>query len=83
MCIRDSINRAFDLEFMDKLVTDPEWVTRYSVADLVELTGTQGIELLMWLATRGALAGEVRRVHANYHVPISNTAAAMMVLERV
>ncbi len=24
-----------------------------------------------------------RRVHANYHVPISNTAAAMMVLERV
>jgi protocatechuate 4,5-dioxygenase beta chain len=76
------INKAFDLEFMDKLVTDPEWVTKYSVADLVELTGTQGIELLMWLATRGALNGAVRRVHANYHVPISNTAAAMMVMER-
>ncbi len=75
------INKAFDLEFMNKLVTDPGWVTKYSVEDLVELTGTQGIELLMWLAARGALAGDVRRVHANYHVPISNTAAATMVLE--
>ena len=48
---------------------------------LVELTGTQGVELLMWLATRGALGENVRKVHANYHIPISNTAAGTMVLE--
>jgi protocatechuate 4,5-dioxygenase beta chain len=29
------INKEFDLMFMDKLVTDPLWVTRYSVPDLV------------------------------------------------
>jgi protocatechuate 4,5-dioxygenase beta chain len=25
--------------------------------------------------------GRVRKVHANYHIPISNTAAGMMALE--
>lgn len=77
------INREFDLLFMEKLVADPLWVTRYSIPDLVELTGTQGVELLMWLTARGALPGEVNKVHANYHVPISNTATGLMVLESV
>ncbi len=35
----------------------------------------------MWLATRGAVGGCVRKVHTNYHIPISNTAAGMMALE--
>ena len=51
------INKDFDLKFMDSLVADPTWATQYSITDLVELTGTQGVELLMWLATRGALGG--------------------------
>lgn len=75
------INKAFDLKFMDSLVNDPEWATQYSIHELVEKTGTQGVELLMWLAARGAVPGRVRKVHANYHIPISNTAAGMMALE--
>jgi protocatechuate 4,5-dioxygenase beta chain len=75
------INKDFDLKFMDSLVNDPTWATKYTITDLVELTGTQGVELLMWLATRGALSGMVKKVHANYHIPISNTAAGLMVLE--
>jgi protocatechuate 4,5-dioxygenase, beta chain len=75
------INKDFDLKFMDSLVGDPTWATKYSINDLVELTGTQGVELLMWLATRGALGDTVKKVHANYHIPISNTAAGLMVLE--
>ena len=74
------INKAFDREFMDRLVDDPEWATRYSIPELVELTGTQGIELVMWLAARGVLAGDVTRVHSNYHIPISNTASGLMVM---
>ena len=74
------INKAFDLEFMAKLVSDPQWVTQYSVPDLVELTGTQGVELLNWLTARGALAGDVELVHSNYHIPISNTAAGLMAM---
>ncbi|KAB2966942.1 class III extradiol dioxygenase family protein [Zoogloea sp.] len=77
------INKSFDLEFMDSLVNDPAWATRYSVEELIELTGTQGIELLMWVAARAALGGvdQVRKLHANYHIPISNTAAGLMLFE--
>lgn len=75
------INKEFDLMFMEKLITDPLWVTRYSIPDLVELTGTQGVELLNWLTTRGALLGEVAKVHSNYHIPISNTASGLLAME--
>ena len=75
------INKPFDLKFMDSLLAEPEWATQFSIHELVEKTGTQGVELLMWLAARGAVDGPVRKVHANYHIPISNTAAGMMALE--
>lgn len=75
------INKPFDLKFMDSLVDDPAWATQFSIHELVEKTGTQGVELLMWLATRAAVGGPVRKVHGNYHIPISNTAAGMMALE--
>ncbi|MDT3735917.1 MAG: class III extradiol dioxygenase family protein [Denitratisoma sp.] len=77
------INRKFDLLFLEKLIADPLWVTRYSILDLVELTGTQGVELLNWLAARGTLLGEVQKVHANYHVPISNTASGLLAMEGI
>ena len=77
------INKAFDLKFMDSLIAEPEWATQFSIHELVEKTGTQGVELLMWLATRAAVGGPVRKVHSNYHIPISNTAAGMMALEAV
>jgi protocatechuate 4,5-dioxygenase beta chain len=77
------INKPFDLKFMDSLLKDPAWATQFSIHELVEKAGTQGIELLMWLATRGAVPGAVRKVHTNYHIPISNTAAGMMALEAV
>lgn len=76
------INKSFDLEFMEKLPSDPLWATRYTIPELVERTGTQGIELLMWLAARGALGGDAVTVHSNYHIPISNTAAGLMLMER-
>ena len=80
------INKAFDLQFMDSLVGNPEWATQFSSLDLGEKTGTQGVELLMWLAMRAALtvAGpRVKEVHRNYHIPISNTATGLMAFEVV
>ncbi|MXN31623.1 class III extradiol dioxygenase family protein [Delftia sp. CH05] len=80
------INKAFDLQFLESMATNPEWATQFSVHELVEKTGTQGVELLMWLAMRGALSSAapgVRRVHGNYHIPISNTATALLALEAV
>jgi protocatechuate 4,5-dioxygenase, beta chain len=77
------INKEFDLMFMEKLISDPLWITRYSIEDLVELTGTQGVELLNWVIARGALQGEVIKTHSNYHIPISNTASGLMIMESV
>ncbi len=75
------INREFDLMCMDAIVDEPEKLTQYSSLDIVREAGAQGTELMAWLAARGALTGRVTRVHANYHVPISNTATGLMVLE--
>ncbi|MBK9360678.1 MAG: protocatechuate 3,4-dioxygenase [Rubrivivax sp.] len=77
------INKDFDLQFMQSLSTDPRWATQFSIHQLVEKTGTQGVELLMWLAARAALGPAARQVHASYHIPISNTAAGLMLLEPV
>jgi protocatechuate 4,5-dioxygenase beta chain len=65
---------------MDSLVTDPTWATKYSNTELIEQTGTHGIELINWLAARGTLPDKVKKEHVNYHIPISNTASGLMVL---
>ncbi len=75
------INKPFDMMCLEKLERDPEALTRYSVLDIVELAGSQGVEVLNWIAMRGALTGRVSRVHGNYHIPISNTATGLVVLE--
>ncbi len=74
------INKEFDLLCLQKLIDDPQALLGYSTHELVRLAGTQGVELLMWIAARGALAGRAREVHRTYHIPISNTAAAIQAL---
>ena len=75
------INKEFDLMCLEKLVDDPEALTRYSIVDLVKLAGSQGVEVITWLIMRGALTGKVTKVHSNYHIPISNTASGVLLLE--
>ena len=48
--------------------------------------GSEGIELVMWLIARGAMAdlagGPAPKVkHRFYHVPASNTAVGHLILE--
>jgi protocatechuate 4,5-dioxygenase beta chain len=75
------INKEFDMWCLDKLVGDPAALARRSTPEIVEEAGTQGVELLNWIAMRGALTGRVTKLHSNYHIPISNTASAVLVLE--
>jgi protocatechuate 4,5-dioxygenase, beta chain len=75
------INRSFDLMCMETIVDNPATLARFSIPELVEEAGAQGVELIMWLAARAALNGKVSKIHSNYHVPISNTAAGLLVLE--
>ena len=75
------INKEFDLLCMNELVKDPLALSRFSIPQLVELAGSQGVEFLNWVAMRGALTGKVTEAHRNYHIPISNTAAATLLLD--
>jgi protocatechuate 4,5-dioxygenase beta chain len=75
------IDVDFDLETMDRIADDPEWLTQFTNAELMERAGTEGIETIMWLVMRGALKKEVRTVHKHYHAPVSNTGAGVLVLD--
>lgn len=75
------INPDYDRFCMDHLAVDPEAITRDSTREIVRQAGAQGVEILNWIAARGALGDDVREAHRNYHIPISNTAAATMLLE--
>jgi protocatechuate 4,5-dioxygenase, beta chain len=75
------VNKEFDALCLDKIVADPEALTRYSIHELVELSGSQGVEFLNWMAMRGALTGRVSELNRNYHIPVSNTAAATVVYD--
>ena len=75
------INKEFDTQFLDKLVSDPESLTRIPHVQYIREAGSEGIELVMWLIMRGALDARVREVHRFYHVPASNTAVGHMILE--
>jgi protocatechuate 4,5-dioxygenase, beta chain len=75
------INKEFDRLCLDRIVAEPEALTRYSIHDWVEQSGSQGVEFLNWMAMRGALTGRVSELSRNYHIPISNTAAATVVYE--
>ena len=80
------INREFDNAFLDRLIADPAGQADMPHIDYVREAGSEGIELVMWLIARGAMAdaagGPAPRVaHRFYHVPASNTAVGHLILE--
>lgn len=78
------MNPEYDRFCLDHLASNPAALTAHSAEQVAELAGTQGVEILNWIAARGALGDAPQAmVMRNYHLPISNTAAATMVLEPV
>ncbi|TNE67802.1 MAG: protocatechuate 3,4-dioxygenase [Alphaproteobacteria bacterium] len=75
------INESFDRLTMEKIVDDPSYLAALSNDEVVDLAGAQGLELMTWLAMRGAVSGPVNIVNSIYHAPISHTGGAMMLLE--
>jgi protocatechuate 4,5-dioxygenase beta chain len=75
------INSEFDQQFLDKLGSDPEALTRIPHSEYVREAGSEGIEMIMWLVMRGALDRNAHEVHRFYHVPASNTAVGHLILE--
>jgi protocatechuate 4,5-dioxygenase beta chain len=80
------INREWDNAFLDKLIADPAAAAAIPHIDYVREAGSEGIEMVMWLIARGAMAdvagGPAPVVkHRFYHVPASNTAVGHLILE--
>jgi len=75
------INRAFDTAFLDKLTQDPQALTKLSHTEYMREAGSEGVELVMWHVMRGALDEDVVEVYRHYHVPASNTAAGLLILQ--
>ena len=80
------INAEWDNRFLDRLIADPEDLSKMAHIEYVREAGSEGIELVMWLIARGAMAdvagGAKPTVkHRFFHVPASNTAVGHLILE--
>ena len=80
------INAEWDKRFLDRLIAEPAALAQLPHVEYVREAGSEGIELVMWLIARGAMAdiagGAAPRVaHRFYHVPASNTAVGHLILE--
>ncbi|MEO1222685.1 MAG: class III extradiol dioxygenase subunit beta [Pseudomonadota bacterium] len=75
------VNKEFDTAFLDGMTGDVDHLTKLSHTEYLREAGSEGIELVMWLIMRGALADDVTEVYRHYHIPASNTAAGLIVLE--
>ncbi len=77
------INREWDNRFLDGMVGDSDHLRRIPHIEYLRETGSEGIEMVMWLIMRGAMGPATRALHRHYHVPASNTAVGHIVLEPV
>jgi protocatechuate 4,5-dioxygenase beta chain len=75
------VNQEFDLAFMNDLIANPERLRRMPHIEYLVESGSEGIELVMWLIMRGALGDNVEELHRFYHVPASNTALGHIVIK--
>ncbi|MBB3178606.1 class III extradiol dioxygenase subunit beta [Variovorax sp. Sphag1AA] len=80
------INADWDNKFLDRLIAEPGELAKVPHIDYVREAGSEGIELVMWLIARGAMAdvagGKAPKVaHRFFHVPASNTAVGHLILE--
>ena len=74
------INKDWDTGFLDQLVGDSDALRRVPHIEYLRETGSEGIEMVMWLIMRGALGRKTQELHRHYHVPASNSAVGHIVL---
>ena len=74
------INQEFDNAFLDNMTENPDDLRKIPHIEYLRESGSEGIELVMWLIMRGALGDAVTQLHRFYHVPASNTAVGHLVL---
>ena len=74
------INPDFDNAFLNRLGNEPDDLRTITRLEFLRESGSEGIELIMWLIMRAALGQSVEELYRFYHVPASNTAVGHIVL---
>ena len=62
-------NTEWDAQFLELIEKDPVRLTELTHADYARLGGLESAEVIMWLVMRGALSGQVNKVHQSYYLP--------------
>lgn len=75
------INGEYDERWLDDFVENPEKVKSIGHTEYLRETGSEGIEMIMWLIMRGALDENVEQVYRFTHCPVSNTHYGLLVLK--
>ena len=75
------VNADFDIAFLDDLTQDVERLVNIPHVEYLRESGSEGAELVMWLIMRGALDDDAKEVYRHFHVPASNSAAGLIILE--
>jgi protocatechuate 4,5-dioxygenase beta chain len=75
------VNPDFDIAFLDDLTQNVERLVNIPHVDYLREAGSEGAELVMWMVMRGALDDDAKEIYRHFHVPASNTAAGLIILE--
>ncbi len=62
-------NTPWDHQFLELIEKDPERLAGMTHAEYAKLGGMEGSEVIMWLVMRGAMSGNIRRLHQSYYLP--------------
>lgn len=75
------VNAEFDIAFLDDLTRNVDRLVNISHVEYMRESGSEGAELVMWMIMRGALDDDAKELYRHFHVPASNTAAGLIILE--
>ena len=65
------MNEQFDQWFLDQIESSPDTLASLSHEKIMREAGAEAVELIMWLAMRGALSDKPRRVQRHYYAPMT------------
>jgi gallate dioxygenase len=68
----------WDKEFLRLFVEDPEYLKGLTHADLIRRGGAESAEVIMWMAMRGAMDGEILCLHQNHYLATTTNMAVAL-----
>jgi gallate dioxygenase len=68
----------WDEEFLRLFVEEPAYLKGLTHADLIRRGGAESAEVIMWMAMRGAMDGEIRCLHQNHYLATTTNMAVAL-----